>query len=670
MSPHAARKAERWLESGPLDPEFYGALRGRQFTDSAEAALDFVLHGMPGRLSPHPFLDFVSLSPEARRAWRQGRVAGLLTALEGHDRRLSGPLAGARTPPAARARMLELAARLGREASGDPLTAQASAASTPQGAREPGRTSAVLVGGGVRRTVRTVEWLLHQQSLDDLEVLVLDPGSPPHVALGLGAALLELGSTELLRCPPQTAPAAAMDAAAARTTGSVLVLVDADVRPRRGGLAGLVDALDDPEVAMVQPLVLDEDDLILSAGVASGRRGGGHGRLLVGHPVEDAGVVAGTELSAVSGEMAAVRADDYVAQGGLAASESVRAGIEALSRQLRSRRPGGSRLVPSTMVTSSGADTGPPAAPTPAGLAARATDRRRRWSLSLPSPPGVRGDTWGDTHFAEALAAALRRQGEDVVQRRRGAHHAGPTDLDDVVLALRGIRPVPPRPGCVNVLWVISHPDEVDPREFDGYDVVCAASTAWSHSMSARSGRSVFPLLQATEFRPPEDVTPFPSEPTLVFVGSTDGRRDRRLVRAAADSGVPLAVWGKGWEGLPRGVWRGEYLDNHLVPEVYARHGVVLADHWPDMARNGFIANRVFDAVAAGAYVISDDVRGLHDVFDPADVAVARTPDDVADALEQFRASMRRPGVARASLSFDDRAGELRRLVELVTQES
>ncbi len=111
-------------------------------------------------------------------------------------------------------------------------------------------------------------------------------------------------------------------------------------------------------------------------------------------------------------------------------------------------------------------------------------------------------------------------------------------------------------------------------------------------------------------------------------------------------------------------LWHGEYVDNARLPEIYHRHGVVLADHWPDMASRGFVANRVFDAVASGATVICDDVAGVHEIFDPQEVAVATTPAEVATAYERLRSGV--VGARRPDLTFVDRAREL---VALVTRD-
>ena len=68
---------------------------------------------------------------------------------------------------------------------------------------------------------------------------------------------------------------------------------------------------------------------------------------------------------------------------------------------------------------------------------------------------------WGDWHFANSLARALRRLGQDVAVDTKQARERETRRFDDVLLTLRGLDEVPPAPGRVNLIWVISHPDEV-----------------------------------------------------------------------------------------------------------------------------------------------------------------------------------------------------------------
>jgi hypothetical protein len=674
-----ASRAARWLDAGLMDVPFYAALRGREFGSPEEAAEDFVTRGMAQRLSPHPFLDFVSLPSEVRRLWRRGKVGQVVGHLTGEDGRVHpvGPLSSPEDPSSARAGLLRLATELGREASG--IGEALPGIDWSHMAERPGRaglTSVVVIAAEVRPTVQAVQILLRHAPGHDVEVVVVDHGSAPHVALGLHAALNGRPGLSLVRVPGNVSAAAAANAGLARAAGEVVVLLQAHVQLRRDWLPGLLAALADPDVAGVQPVLLGPDDTIASSGLVVLAPGAAPVPLLVGHPPEDARRLQQERLAAISGDAMVLRRVDVVALGGLDPALPWAEAALDLCVRLSSRRTAGFRVSPKALASDSRGDESPDVVVLPPhpGLAvdpeiherigfapgrARAQGRLR-WSLRLPSAAGHGGDRWGDTHFADALADALRGLGQDVVTRRRGAHTAGPTHLDDVALAIRGLYPIPPTPGQVNVLWVISHPDDVQPDELEGYDLVFAASHPWSRALSSRAGREVVPLLQATEFElPVAGSRSTAADPGVVFVGAASQDRDRPLVRMAVEARVPLSVYGPGWQSLPEGVWRGEYVDNRELPALYHRHGIVLADHWPDMARHGFVANRVFDAVASGARVICDDVAGVHDVFDPRDVLVARAPEEVAAAFAQFSASAAHGDVPRPELSFDDRARTL-----------
>jgi hypothetical protein len=199
---------------------------------------------------------------------------------------------------------------------------------------------------------------------------------------------------------------------------------------------------------------------------------------------------------------------------------------------------------------------------------------------------------------------------------------ARPTrDLEDVVVVIRGLHRADPQPGPVNLLWVISHPDEVTAPEAAAYDAVFAASTTWSADRSRDWGLEVTPLLQCTDptrFHPglgdPEDG---PGE-GIVFVANARGVL-RPTVEAALAVDTPLTVHGAGWdEWLPaRSVRLQGPVGNEDLGRLYASSSLVLNDHWEDMRAEGFVSNRVFDVLATGARLLSDDVAGLVDVVGP-----------------------------------------------------
>lgn len=239
----------------------------------------------------------------------------------------------------------------------------------------------------------------------------------------------------------------------------------------------------------------------------------------------------------------------------------------------------------------------------------------RRWAIVTSAPKGKRAEQWGDTWFARDLAAALNGLGEHARVVSRAGADSEARDHDDVVLVLRGLRPVTPRrpSKAAWLLWVISHPQDVNVEEATGYDAVFAASQRWSRA--AEIGAR--PLLQATNparFRPGHAA----ASGRPVFVGSTRGDF-RPIVRDCLSVGIDVDVYGVGWEAfLPPDDIAGAFIENADLPAVYATAPVVLNDHWADMAAEGFLSNRLFDAVASGARVLSDEASGLHEVFGDA----------------------------------------------------
>ena len=136
----------------------------------------------------------------------------------------------------------------------------------------------------------------------------------------------------------------------------------------------------------------------------------------------------------------------------------------------------------------------------------------------------------------------------------------------------------------------------------------------------------------------------------------------RPIVRDAISAGSRPAVYGVGWEGLiDADLIKGEFLPNDQLPAAYAAAHLVLNDHWPDMATEGFLSNRLFDACATGTRVLSDRATGLAEVFgdvirtyaDPAQLAaLLRDRDAFADRATRLEMAAE---VARLH-SFDARA--------------
>lgn len=630
--------------------------------DAEFAALTALPHPQgrrrPGSCLPSPLVSLWSAPPEVRRAWRQGDPRPLADLLRSprplaHLLRSLSPLVepaalpGDQSPATAAtllsSYLLDPRAASAREQLLSAARALWTAAPSEvrQRDRVPGLVSVVLAFDGRAGHVRTsLEQLLSGAEDLELEVVVVDSGAAVDAALDMAA----LGLRDArLRYDPATPPlpqAQAFQRGLAISRGERVVLVGPDIRLDHGWLPPLVSALDDDRVIAAQPVILDRARSIAATGL-----GVGSDRLafplLEGHPAEDVTHVETTALPAVGGGVVAARAADVEAAGGpdLRLTGML---LEAdLCFRLAARRPGRFTVVPrSTVTRTAPARAASPAQqqtlmetwsgelarapwPTSRALLADAAERRPagslRWGLRIASTPGSAGDLWGDTHFAASLGRALRELGQEVVVHRRGFHSRPGSEADDVVLGIRGPVPVLPVTGKVNVLWVISHPEEVTAEELGAFDLVYAASVPWAQRMARTAGRDVRPLLQAVDERlVPASGLPRGDGRTPVFVGTTLNRT-RAIVLDAVEAGLPVAVHGPGWQGkVPPALHRGDHVPNDELLLLYRRHGLVLADHWPDMARQGFLSNRLFDAVAAGCRVISDEVAGGFALFEGA----------------------------------------------------
>jgi GT2 family glycosyltransferase len=559
-------------------------------------------------------------------------------------------------------------------------------------ARVPGRVSVVIPSyDEFRLTIAAVSATLRTTSTNDVEVVIIDNGSKPDVGERLVAAFLSEPRVRYHRLARNLGFGLACNAGHAVSTGEFVLFLNNDTIPRGDWLDAMLPLLDDSRVRGVQPLLLYADDTIQSAGLYFPAKDTLPCHFLVGHPPEDARRAGERGFSAVSGAALLMRAAEFEALGGFdveyvngmedadlclraldtfggrfqvaptakvthlegrtpGRSDHVLANRAAFMRRWRSRlpQPDTDRLTDiGFRLAHIGADD--VAIPVPRPVLTRdgggrllSPPDRLRWGIKLPSIPGPSGDHWGDTHLARSLANALRELDQDVVTYRRGTHQSNASYLDDVVLGIRGLERIHPQAGKINVLWVISHPDDVTVDELQSFDLVFAASESWSRQMTARSGRPVRVLRQAVDARqlPSADV-PTGDGSRPVFVGGKYGDRRRQVVFDAMQAGIDFEVHGPGWEGLiPAPVLRSSYVPNHEVTSVYRSRGLVLADHWDDMAREGFIANRIFDAVAAGARVISDYVPGIQESFSGA-VQVYRSVDELGylcspDGRERF----------------------------------
>jgi hypothetical protein len=260
-----------------------------------------------------------------------------------------------------------------------------------------------------------------------------------------------------------------------------------------------------------------------------------------------------------------------------------------------------------------------------------------RFCINICAPHWAAAPSWGDLHFARAIQQELARRGHPAAIHTMDSWDASRAGNYDVVLHLKGLHAYEGSAAHLNVLWCISHPELLTAAECDAADLVLIASEPFAAAMAGRTSTPVAVLDQATDpevFLPQRDRA---HARELVFVGNSRNVM-RRILADLLPTERDLAIWGGGWDELvdPRHL-AGTYLPNHEVGRAYHSAGIVLNDHWDDMREHGFVSNRLYDAVAAGGFVISDHIDGLEERFAGA-VVTYRTADELHALVEHYLA--------------------------------
>ncbi|GAA3927432.1 glycosyltransferase [Microbacterium soli] len=535
----------------------------------------------------------------------------------------------------------------------------------------------------------TLEAVRAVRATSDAGVIVIDNGSRRAVGAILRSAFLGDRHVQYVRLARNADFAAGSHLGARMAQSEYLVFLNNDTIVQPGWLGPLIGALKGAVAA--QPVLTFADGTVQAAGTVFSGGLSMPAHVLAGyHPADLPERIGEYDFSALTGACLAVRREHYVEVGGFdaeyvngmedidlslklksAAAGPLRVVTESRVRHLESRTPGRFRYAMPNRVRFAqrwraelleslddraildgtplrldrvirGEQRGGilrevswQVTPRESALEISERPERLRWALKIPSPGTLLGDRWGDTFFAEDLATALRGLGQQVVIDRRSSWERSGAEYDDVNLVLRGIHAFTPLAPAVNLMWVISHPDQVSIDELSyGWDRVYSAGPRWAEETARRAGIRIETLLQATDpdrFRP-SDRDDAPREGVL-FVGRTRGER-RRVVVDAARVAEDLEVYGDdGWEQhIDRRFIRGQVMPNQALPQAYRRARVVLNDHWDDMRRGGFVSNRLFDAVASGVRVVSDEIDGLAEIFG-AQVRTYTSEDELRELL-------------------------------------
>ena len=244
---------------------------------------------------------------------------------------------------------------------------------------------------------------------------------------------------------------------------------------------------------------------------------------------------------------------------------------------------------------------------------------------------------WGDYHYAMAMKREFEKLGYRVNVRSK--EHWYDLSTAKYVIVLRGVKAYYPgiAIGQRYIMWNISHPAETDIQEYDLYDYVFFASQIMQDQFGDKIRPHSGVLMQCTDPQIMHCTEEVQHEYELLFVGNS-----RRVYRQILKDLIPtthhLTVYGRHWEEFPvQDYVVADYIANEEVGQAYHDAKILLNDHWDDMREYGIISNRIFDALAVGAFVISDEVPGMEEIFSGA-VVTYNGKDDLASKIDYYLA--------------------------------
>jgi len=242
---------------------------------------------------------------------------------------------------------------------------------------------------------------------------------------------------------------------------------------------------------------------------------------------------------------------------------------------------------------------------------------KTRIAIKIPAPKWKVVQEWGDYHLALGLKKEMERKNCEVLLQILPEWNKGDSDCDAVIV-LRGLNQYKPKKEHYNIMWNISHPDDVDIDEYNQYDQVFIASDYWAGEIRKDTKVPVEPLLQCADPELFYRDTSSEYQSDLLFVGNSR-KVPRKILKDLLPTDKDLAVYGKNWKRfIKRRYIKGKHIPYVELRKAYSSCKILLNDHWDDMRDKGFISNRIFDGFASGAFIISDDVRGARDVFKDA----------------------------------------------------
>ncbi|MBR5599199.1 MAG: glycosyltransferase family 1 protein [Alphaproteobacteria bacterium] len=166
-------------------------------------------------------------------------------------------------------------------------------------------------------------------------------------------------------------------------------------------------------------------------------------------------------------------------------------------------------------------------------------------------------------------------------------------------------------------------------QEAKGIDLVISASKIFNDELNKRGIKSYYvPQFTDTKRFYPDYIEELKSD--VFFVGVNTYYR--KAWKYLYNEGIDVTIYGPNY---PEGVSKGDYIDNRILRKYYSSAKIVLNDTRDGMIKYGFIGNRIFDATASGALVISDYMKEIEDIYGDS-VVMWKTKEELIEKVKYY----------------------------------
>ena len=247
----------------------------------------------------------------------------------------------------------------------------------------------------------------------------------------------------------------------------------------------------------------------------------------------------------------------------------------------------------------------------------------KKIAIKNPAPDNIDKLWWGDYWLGLDLAQGLKEQGYEVRTDYAEDNVGGKSDYtmgevcadSEINIVIRGIkRDVKLDKSKINIMYLISHPDDVTIKEAMQYDFIIVGSIR-KYEYFKKYGIKAYYLPQFSNprrFFCQKDST---FENKLLFVGNAYGGI-RPAVQYAIKNELPMSLYGKFWDKyIDIKYIKGEYIDNNDLHKYYSNADIVLNDTNENMKSQGFVSNRIYDVTSCKAFVMSDYMPEIQKVY-------------------------------------------------------